>query len=347
MRSVQLGATGLTVSEFGFGGIPIIRLDTASAQKLVRYAVDKGITLFDTANKYVDSEDKMGQALQGIRQQVVIATKTGQRDGKAALAELERSLRLLRTDYIDLYQLHQISQPEELDAATAPGGVLEVVRKAQEQGKVRHIGVSSHNLAMALTLVDSGLFASMQFPLNFIESEAVTTLHPRLKAAGMGNLVMKPFAGGMIDDAKVAFSFLRQYPEAIPLPGFDTQAQVDEILDIYSRPNAVTPELEQRMEGFRQELGGRFCRRCEYCQPCPQGVSITYAMMYRVVSIRMSPDNAVSFSGPIMETVRKCIECGECETRCPYNLPIAQMLHEHLEMYDRQRKALADCTSRM
>ena len=337
MRYVELGRTGMTVSEFGFGGIPLIRLDVAQAARVVRHAFDNGVTLYDTANRYLDSEDKIGRALEGVRDKVILATKTGQRQAGPALDELERSLRLLRTDWIDIYQLHQISQQSELDAALAPGGVYEALAKAREQGKIRHIGVSSHNLAMALSLVESGLFTTIQYPLNFIEAEALDQLYPMARAAGMGILVMKPFAGGMIDSARAAFAFLRGHADAIPLPGFDTLERVDEVLGLYARPNHPDAAAQEATQRLRTELGGRFCRRCEYCQPCPHGVSITYAMMYKVVSLRMSPAKAVGFSGNIMETVRNCTECGECEAKCPYSLPIPEMLKEYLALYDSHR----------
>jgi len=339
---MELGRTGLTVSEFGFGGIPLIRLDAEEAGRVVRHAFERGVTFFDTANRYLDSEDKIGRALAGVRDQVVLATKTGQREAGPALQELERSLRLLRTEWIDIYQLHQISQQSELDAALAPGGVYEAVARARDKGMIRHIGVSSHNLAMAVTLVESGLFSTIQYPLNFIESEALDELYPKARAAGMGILVMKPFAGGMIDSARAAFSFLRQHPDAIPLPGFDSVERVDEVLDIYARPSSVDAESRMAMDRLRTELGGRFCRRCEYCQPCPQGVLITYAMMYKVVSIRMSPAKAVGFSGRTMETVRNCEECGQCEAKCPYGLPIPAMLKEYLALYDQHRQDVTD-----
>ncbi len=338
MRQLALGGTGLTVSEFGFGGIPLIRLDQEEATRVVRHAYDHGVTLYDTANRYLDSEDKIGRALKGVRDKVVLATKTGQREAGLAMEELTRSLKLLRTDWIDIYQLHQISQQSELDAALAPGGVYEAVAKARDKGLIRHIGVSSHNLDMAVSLVESGLFTTIQYPLNFIEDEALERLYPLARAAGMGILVMKPFAGGMIDNARAAFGFLRQHPDAIPLPGFDSTERVDEVLDIYNAPNQAAPETLALMERYRTELGGCFCRRCEYCQPCPQGVSITYAMMYKVVSLRMSPAKAVGFSGKIMETVRNCEDCGQCEAKCPYGLPIPEMLREYLALYDRHRQ---------
>lgn len=340
MRYLPLGQTGLTVSEVGFGGIPIIRLSSAEAERTARHALDAGITLFDTANRYLDSEEKLGRALRGVRHRAVLATKTFLRDAKGAAQELDLSLQRLQTDWIDLYQIHQVSQQRDLDAALAPGGALEALLKAKEQGKIRHIGVSSHNLAMAERLVETNLFETIQYPLNFVEREAATTLVPKARAAGLGVLVMKPFAGGVIDDAALAFAYLRRFPEVIPLPGLDSVERVDEILALYARPHVLAARDEAAMEIIREELGARFCRRCEYCQPCPHGVRITYAMMYLAVARRMSPAKATGFSGAVMETVRACADCGECLPKCPYGLPIPDMLKERLALYDEHRRQL-------
>ncbi|MHC1710772.1 MAG: aldo/keto reductase [Solidesulfovibrio sp.] len=341
MRVMELGKTGLVVSAVGFGGIPIIRLNCDEATTVLRHAVDRGITFFDTANRYMDSEEKMGRAFAGIRDKLVIATKTGQREAGPAMEELELSLRRLGTDYIDLYQPHQVSKPEELDALLAPGGAMETLHRAQEQGKIRRIGITSHSLEMARKLVATGLFSTIQFPYNIVETEATTDLFPEAKARGMGILVMKPFAGGMLDDGDLALRFLRRDRDLLVLPGCDTVAQVDQAVDLFTGESFWSAADEAKAEAYRQELGSRFCRRCGYCQPCPQGVSITYAMMYKVVAKRMSPAHAVTFSGKTMETVRECITCGECETRCPYNLPIPEMLQEYLALYDSHRQGAA------
>jgi len=337
MKTIKFGKSGLEVSELGFGGIPIIRLDTRTAVKVLRRAYERGITFYDTANAYRDSEDKIGRAFSGMRDKIVIATKTIMRDGPTALAHLENSLRMLRTDYIDLYQLHQIAQEKDWDAVCAPGGALEVLTKAKQEGKIRWIGVTSHNLAMAVRLVQTGLFSSIQFPFNFIEDAAQHQLFPEALKLGMGILAMKPFAGGMINHAGVAFKFLRQFPEVLPLPGFDSEHGVDEVVSFYEAPNIVDQEDLQRMENFRKELGKQFCRRCEYCQPCSQGVMITPAMGYKIVASRMSPAVAVEFSRAAMDSVKLCIECGECEERCPYELPIQEMLKANYDLYEQHR----------
>jgi len=339
MRYVDFGKTGLKVSELGFGGIPIIRLDTESAVKVLRRAYDRGITFYDTANAYRDSEEKIGLAFEGRRHQVVIATKTLKRDASSATKHLENSLCMLKTDYLDLYQLHQVAQEKDWSQVTAPGGALEAVVKAREEGKVRFIGVSSHSLSMALKLIRTGLFSSIQFPFNFIESDAEKELHGEARERGLGILAMKPFAGGMIDNAEVAFKFLRQYPDVVPIPGFDSVERVDEVVSLYRDPNRVTEKDRERMAFYRDMLGKQFCRRCEYCQPCPQGVMITAAMGYKVVAARMSPRVAVEFSRVAMESVKLCNECGACQDQCPYELPIQDMLKANYDLYEQHRDA--------
>jgi predicted aldo/keto reductase-like oxidoreductase len=250
------------------------------------------------------------------------------------MKDLENSLRMLRTDYIDLYQFHQIAQEKDLTAVTASGGALEAAVKARDEGKVRFIGVTSHNLSMAVKLVKTGLFSSIQFPFNFIEDAAKDELHIAAREMGLGILAMKPFAGGMIDNADIAFKFLRQYPDVIPIPGYDSVDSVDEVVSLYHSPNIVTERDTRLMEKYRTELGKQFCRRCEYCQPCPNGVMITMAMGYKIIASRMSPAVSVEFSRGAMESVKLCDECGTCIERCPYELPIPEMLKSSYDLYE-------------
>jgi len=342
MRYFELGRTGLMISEVGFGGIPIIRLATDEAVRVLRRAHERGITFYDTANAYRDSEEKIGRAFQGERDRVVIATKTIRRDAVGAMEQLDNSLAKLATDYIDLYQLHQIAHEEDWQAVCAPGGAMEAVVKAKEAGKVRHIGVTSHSLPMAIKLVKSGLFSTIQFPFNFIETAATAELFPTARELGMGILAMKPFAGGVIDNADIVFKFLRQSPDAIPLPGCDSVQSVDEVVGIYARPNLVTEQDNALMDEYRNKLGKVFCRRCEYCQPCPQDVRITMAMGYPIFVSRMGPKVAAEFARIPMESVSLCEECGECIKLCPYELPIPQILKKNHAAYIKDREENPD-----
>ena len=338
MRYRVLGKTGLEVSEVGFGAIPIIRLSFDEAVRVLRRALDRGVTFYDTAHMYVDSEAKIWQAFDGRRHQVVLASKTAKRDRQGAREDLELSLRRLRTDYLDLYQFHMVSQEKDLEAITGPNGALETVVEAQKQGLIRHLGVTSHSLEMAIKLVQTGLFSTIQFPFNFVEEAAAEQLHPLARDRGLGVLAMKPFCGGLVENARVAFAFLRQFPEVIPLSGWDSEARVDEVADLYETENIVTPEDLAAMARYREELGEQFCRRCEYCQPCPQGVMVTPAMLYGIVAHRMGPAKAAAFAAKAMESVRLCEACWECAARCPYSLPIPDILQKHLKMYEEHRQ---------
>ena len=335
MQYIKLGETDLTISELGFGCIPIIRLDVEKAVNVLQHAYDRGITFYDTANMYRDSEEKIGKAFAGKRDKIVIATKTLNRDAETVTTHIENSLRMLKTDYIDLFQLHQVAHENEFDSITAPDGALEAIARAKAAGKIRHVGFSSHSLAMALKLVKTGMFATVQFPFNFIEDDPKEALFPEAVQRGMGIIAMKPFAGGVIDNADIVFKFLRQFPEVIPIPGFDSVEYIDQVVSFYQQPNRIIETDLEIMGNYRVALGKKFCRRCEYCQPCPEGVMITTAMGYNVIASRMSPKVSVEFCKPVMESVLNCIECGECVKRCPYELPIPDMLKEHYALYEK------------
>jgi hypothetical protein len=341
MKYFNFGNTGMNVSEVGFGCIPIIRLQASEAVKVLRHAYDKGINFYDTANMYRDSEAKIGEALSPFRDKIFIASKTTRRDAAGLRENLENSLRMLKTDYLDLYQFHQVANDTEWEKITREGGAWEEAQKAKEEGKIRFLGVSSHNLPMAIKLVKTGLFSTIQFAFNFIETDAQEQLHPYARENGIGILIMKPFAGGVIDNAAIAFKYLRQSPSILPIPGYDSTKSVDEIVSFYDHPNTVTEDDKRIMERYRRELGEVFCRRCEYCQPCPNGVIITPAMGYPIVTSRMSPSVSVNFLKIAMESVPKCTECGLCVEKCPYELPIPELLKKHYDMYETHRAKLS------
>ena len=339
MRYFPFGKTGVSLSEVGFGAIPIIRLSFAEAERTLRRAFDLGITLFDTANAYHDSEEKIGRALAPVRDRIFLASKTMKRDAPSAAEHTDLSLRRLNTDYIDLFQFHQVALEKDWEKIMAPGGAMEAALEAQKAGKVRFIGITSHSLSMAKKYVESGLFVSIQFPFNFIETDAAKELHPLAREKGVGILAMKPFAGGAITDAALAFKYLRSHGNLFPIPGYDSAESVEQVVSFYERPNEVSPDDLAAMEAVRSELGGQFCRRCEYCQPCPQGVSITQGMIYPLLASRMSPEVASEFASAGMDTLTKCTECGACINKCPYTLPIPSMLKKHYELYLGHRKA--------
>lgn len=336
MKTVRLGSTDLWVSRVGFGGIPIQRLSEADALAVIRRALDAGFTFFDTAHGYTTSEERIGKAIAGRRDQLVITTKTPAKDKKTALEHLDLSLRRLQTDYIDLWQLHNVSTPKGWAQVQGPNGALEAANAAVQSGKVRYVGVSSHSLDLSLVLVPTGHFRTLQFPFNFVTDEPTAALLPLTVQHSLGFIAMKPFAGGLLDNARLTIKHLLQYPTVVPDPGMQSTAEVDEIAAIVNDPLELTPDELQEMERIRAAADARFCRRCEYCQPCPENVRIATVMTVQSFWRRFPPERFFGgFIKEAAESARRCAECGECETRCPYHLPIREMLAENLAFYDR------------
>ena len=277
MKTVRLGKTELMVSRVGFGGIPIQRPTDDEAIQVVRRCLDLGITFFDTANSYTTSEERIGKAIAGWREQVVIATKTGARDRAPAEEHLELSLKRLSTDYIDLWQFHFVNTFEAYEQIVGPNGAMEAAQEALRVGKIRHIGITSHSMDVALKAVPSGYFETIQFPLNFVTNE----------------------------------------------------------VDIVNGAWELTFEERQELGRIRAQVGTRFCRRCEYCQPCPQGVRVSIIVRFRGFWNRLPAERL--FTGWIaeaMESAGYCVQCGECEEKCPYHLPIREMIVENTEFYE-------------
>jgi predicted aldo/keto reductase-like oxidoreductase len=336
MQTVRLGKTNLEVSCIGFGGIPIQRLAEEEAVDVVRRCLDLGITFIDTANGYTTSEERIGKAIAGRRAKVVIATKTGARDADTARAHLELSLKRLGTDYIDLWQFHGVSTFEALDRVLGPGGAMEAAQEALRAGIVRHIGMTSHSMEVALKAVPLGQFETMQFPFNFVTSEPAQELLPLCREHDLGFIAMKPFAGGLLDKATLSIKYLLQFEGVVPDPGIEKAGEMAEIVDIVNGPWEMTATEREELERIRAEVGTRFCRRCQYCLPCPQEINIPTVMNIRSFWKRFPPER---FSGGRFErtiqNARNCVECGECEEKCPYHLPIREMLVENVAFYER------------
>jgi predicted aldo/keto reductase-like oxidoreductase len=334
MKSIRLGKTELQVSELGFGGIPIIPLGFEDGAAMVRYAFDKGVNFFDTANMYGDSEKKMGEALEAVRDQVIIATKTTVRDAAGAVDHIELSLVNLRTDYLDLFQFHNIARDEELEAVLAPGGAMEAVKKAMAEGKVRHIGFSSHNIDTAIKVCRTGLFSTIQFPFNFIETDPLDELFKVARELDMGIIAMKPLGGGLLENAGLCFKYLQQHPDIVPIPGIASTEELDEIIALYDSPQPLNASDQAEIERIRADLGKDFCHRCRYCLPCEQEVQIADIMTFRSMAKRLAPPVALAIVKGPMESVDNCTDCEECLAKCPYNLAIPDVIREQRKMYD-------------
>jgi predicted aldo/keto reductase-like oxidoreductase len=340
MKMVRLGKTGLQVSRVGMGGIPIQRPPLDEAIRVIRRALDLGINFIDTAHGYGASEERIGKGIAGRREQVIIATKGGG-DRAGTLACIEMSLARLNTDHIDLWQFHGVNDFEAYQQILGPGGGMEGAQAALRAGKIRHIGFSSHSLEVALKAVASGHFETVQFPLNFVSDEAAEKLVPLANECDLGFIAMKPFAGGNIRNANLAFRYLLQFDSVVADPGIEKTAEIEEIVSLAeeeSRPLSAQERLQ--MESIRAELGSRFCHQCGYCMPCAQAVNIPMVMITQLMWREWPP---ALFRDPewwfvkAVQTGQNCIECGECETKCPYRLPIREMIVENLGFFDSVR----------
>jgi len=333
MKTIRLGRTGIVTAELGFGGIPIIPLSLEEGAAVVRHCYDLGITFFDTANIYGDSEKKIGAALAGVREKIVLATKSLRRDAEQITSHIQNSLDNLKTDYLDIYQLHNVSNEDTMRQIFAPGGAYEAAERARQEGRIRFIGFSSHNLAIAIKMCRTGRFATVQIPFNFIETEPAEELFQVARDFDMGIIGMKPLGGGLLQRADLCFRYLQQYPEVIPIAGVASKEEMDEIIALYREPRPLSNADKADIDKIRSDLGKRFCHRCGYCLPCEQGVRIPEVMSFKSILKRMQSDKALNFSRDAVNTVEICNECGECIERCPYELPIPEMLRENLALF--------------
>jgi predicted aldo/keto reductase-like oxidoreductase len=329
MEKVRFGKTGLMVSKVALGGIPIMRISKTVAGRLVREALDLGINFIDTAHVYADSEEKIGEGIKGLRrEELIIASKSPANDKQTFNEHLDLSLKRLGIEYIDIYQLHNIGSEKRRDAVFAPGGAFEGLEAAVTAGKVRFPAFSSHSLSITLELMKTGRFASVQFPFNYIDNAAEAEAIPLAKQLDMGFIAMKPMGGGLLDNAELSFRYLLRYDGIVPDPGIENIEEIREIVNIVARNPPLTAEDTREIERQRAEFGPSWCHRCDYCQPCPQGIPISAALGVKSSSKRFSPERFRSMIGPAIEKAKTCRECGLCVTRCPYHLDIPRLLKE-------------------
>jgi len=326
-----LGRTGLKIRTLGFGGIPIQRTSEKESIEVVRHCYDLGMNYFDTARGYTVSEERIGKALEDVRQEVIIATKSGRRTAEEVEKELETSLKNLRTDYIDVYQLHNVTYQEQWDQVRAPGGAMEAMNKAKEEGKIRHISVTSHNPDLSLDLVRSGLFETLMIPYNYLTPKPAEKLLPLCQELDVGTIIMKPFGGGAFSNANTALKYVYNNPDTdLVIPGVMSIAEIDENWKVWQGDLTLTPDELELIERDKKELGNQFCRGCNYCQPCPQEIPISYVLRAEKQMLRRMgwSDSRVEGLKKAFEKVDTCIECGACESKCPYELPIITLLPE-------------------
>lgn len=340
LERVRFGRTGLMVTKIAFGGIPIQRVSRQDGIRLVRDTLELGVNFIDTAHGYGHSEELIGEAMQSVsRDNVVIATKSPAADAKGLLADLEESLRRLRTDHVDIYQLHGVSSREKMVAVLGPGGAFEGMEEGIRTGKVRFAAFSSHNLPVAAQMIQTGLFAAVQIPFNFVDTEALDEVIPLARQADMGVIAMKPLGGGRLDDARLCFRYLLQFADVIPDPGIETLAQLREILDAVESHGPLTAEENRCIEQYRSRLGSQWCHRCDYCQPCPQHISISTLLVAETFAKRMPVEKARLFVEDSFRTAENCEECRQCVEKCPYHLDIPVLLKKQRSLWDGYLKA--------
>ena len=326
-----LGRTGLKVKTLGFGGIPIQRITEEESIEVVRRCYELGMNYFDTARAYTVSEERIGKALEDVRDKVILATKSGKRTAEELEKELETSLKNLRTDYIDVYQLHNITYQEQWEQVRAPGGAMEAMYRAKEEGKIRHISVTSHSPDLSLELVKSGLFETLLIPYNYLTPKPAEKLLPLCQELNVGTIIMKPFGGGAFSNANTALKYIFNNPDAdLVIPGVLSTAEVEENWRIWQGDHSLTQEELDLIEKDKEELGNQFCRGCNYCQPCPQDIPISTVLRAEKQTLRRMgwSESRVEGLKNAFEKVETCIECGTCESRCPYELPIIKLLPE-------------------
>lgn len=328
-----LGKTGLNISALGFGGIPIQRIDAEGTRTLVRQMAAAGINYIDTARGYTVSEEYLGYALEGLRDKFVLATKSMARDREGMAKEIETSLKNLRTAYIDLYQFHN-PNAAQLDQILAPGGAMEAMLEARDAGKIGHIGITLHDVKLFERVLEYDWVETVMFPYNIVETQA-EELITRCAEKNIGFICMKPLAGGALEDATLAIRFIGANPAvSVVIPGMADPAELEQNLAAANDTSALRPEELEQIRVIREELGTNFCRRCNYCQPCTAGINISGALLFEGYHNRYGLQEWAKGRYLAMpKTASDCVDCGLCEERCPYQLPIRNMLKKVAETF--------------
>ena len=321
-----LGKTGLKISALGFGGIPIQRIDAEGTKVLMHKLMDAGINYIDSARGYTVSEEYLGYALEGIRDQFIIATKSMARDKESMARDIDISLKNFRTDYIDLYQFHNPNMAQ-LEQILAPGGAMEAMLEAKAAGKVRHIGITLHSLDVFEKVLDLDWVESVMYPYNIVENQGEATI-AKCAEKNIGFIAMKPLAGGALEDATLAMRFICANKNvSVVIPGMAEEKELNQNLAAANDPAPLSAEELEKMDKIRTELGNNFCRRCGYCAPCTVGIGIPAALIAEGYHLRYGlQEYAGQRYAASGAPASNCVDCGLCEERCPYHLPIRQML---------------------
>ena len=330
MKQIVLGKTGITTPQNAFGALPVQRVDMNTAVKLLRRAYEGGMTFFDTARAYSDSEEKLGEAFDGMRDKIFISSKTQAKTPEKFWSDLETTLKNLRTDYLDIFQFHCAG------VCYRPGdgtGMYEAMVEAKKQGKIRHIGITAHLIGVAEDIVKSGLYETLQFPFSYLANEREIKLVEDTETAGMGFIAMKGLAGGLLTNSKACMAFMSKY-NALPIWGIQREEELEEWLSFFNEDIEMTDEIAAFIEEDQKSLQGDFCRGCGYCMPCSVGIQINNCARMSQL-IRRAP--SANFLGEewqgLMGKIEDCIDCGLCKSKCPYGLDTPNLLRKNLADY--------------
>jgi predicted aldo/keto reductase-like oxidoreductase len=337
MQKVRLGRTNITVKKLGWGGIPIQRVSDDQAVSVVQAAVEMGVELFDTARVYTNSERRIGLALQKTSRPVILSTKSPNRTEKI-YDDVQESLHQLQVKRVQIYHLHNVSKTEDYEKVMAPGGAYQGLQKARAEGLIDHIGLTSHSLDILEKVLKEDRFEVVMACYSFLEPDAARRILPLARAKDVGVLTMKPFSGGVIEDAGLALRYVLSTPDIVPIPGSETVEKVRENWKVYAEDRPFSEADQDRVQQVRQQFDRQFCRRCDYCQPCSQGINIQLMMGIKSIIRRFGDPDEIAWVKGLAEKARDCTECGECLPRCPYQLPIPELIKKNLEWYDSLKK---------
>jgi predicted aldo/keto reductase-like oxidoreductase len=340
MEKMILGMTGLEIKRLGFGGIPIQRVDERQAVETVIHAIDQGVDFIDTSRAYTTSETRIGLALREAGKRVVVATKSLEQTADKVRRDVDVSLKNLRRDKIELYQCHFIKDFDAYRRVTSKGGALEGLLKARDEGLIEHIGITSHNLEVLDRAIDDGLFETIMVCYSFLEFKAEESVIPKALAGNIGVIIMKAFSGGVIENPELAIKYALALGGTAVIPGVESTEKFDQNWEIFQGNLALDRRERQQIEAIRSEVDKKFCRRCDYCQPCPEGISIQHVIGVKSLVQRSGPKLLRGgWVKEAIDTARNCTGCGACLERCPYELPIPDLIRENIEWVEARLEA--------
>jgi len=337
MEKVRLGRTNLIVAKLGWGGIPIQRVGEREAVSVIQAVIEMGVDLLDTARAYTNSEHRIGLVLQRTDRPVILSSKSLIKTAKI-YNDVRESLKQMKVKKVNIYHLHSVSTFEDYERVLAPGGAYEGLKRAREEGLIDHIGITGHNLNVLERAIEDGHFEVIMACYSFLEPDAAKKVFPLAKEKDVGVLAMKPFSGGVIEEAGPALRFVLSTANIVPIPGSETLEKVRENWKIFAEGYSLIEEDKERMEAVKKEFLHQFCRRCDYCQPCTEKINIQFAVGLKSIIKRFGSNaQELGWIKDLIEKARNCSECGECLPRCPYQLPIPDLIKENLAWFDSLR----------